>query len=122
LQAEQRELHQQRARGKPDETLISEISRLESLMTVAKDDLVCFHSFLTSTQLKNCVCVCVCCLRQRACKLRITGIKDELKHIDKELKSIYPELKKVRAFFFALASQVFCTFELLTLLGSKYNY
>ena len=34
-------------------------------------------------------------LRQRACKLRITGIKDELKHIDQELKSISPELKKV---------------------------
>ena len=34
-------------------------------------------------------------LRQRACKLRITGIKDELKHIDKELKNISPELKKV---------------------------
>ena len=41
LLAEQRELHQQRARGKSDETLISEISRLESLMIVAKDDLVC---------------------------------------------------------------------------------
>ena len=34
-------------------------------------------------------------LQQRACKLRITGIKDELKHIDKELKNISPELKKV---------------------------
>jgi hypothetical protein len=42
LLAEQRELHQQRARGKSDENLISEISRLESLMIVAKDDLVCF--------------------------------------------------------------------------------
>ena len=40
LLAEQRELHQQRARGKSDENLISEISRLESLMIVAKDDLV----------------------------------------------------------------------------------
>ena len=41
LLAEQRELHQQRARGKSDENLISEISRLESLLIVAKDDLVC---------------------------------------------------------------------------------
>ena len=41
LLSQQRELHQQRARGKSDESLISEISRLESLMTVAKDDLVC---------------------------------------------------------------------------------
>jgi hypothetical protein len=45
LLAEQRELHQQRARGKSDESLISEISRLESLMIVAKDDLVCFLHF-----------------------------------------------------------------------------
>ena len=45
LLAEQRELHQQRARGKSDETLISEISRLESLMIVAKDDLVCLIHF-----------------------------------------------------------------------------
>ena len=45
LLAEQRELHQQRARGKSDENLISEISRLESLMIVAKDDLVCLLHF-----------------------------------------------------------------------------
>ena len=42
---EQRELNQQRARAKSDESLISEISRLESLITVAKDDLVCFLNF-----------------------------------------------------------------------------
>ena len=56
LLAEQRELHQQRARGKSDENLISEISRLDSLMIVAKDDLVCVSFILTSTT-KNCVCV-----------------------------------------------------------------
>ncbi|KAF8957847.1 condensin complex subunit SMC1 [Flammula alnicola] len=69
LLAEQRELSKQKPRGKTDESLISEISRLESTITVAKDDL-------------------------RACKLRITGIKDELKHIDRELKAVSPELKK----------------------------
>jgi hypothetical protein len=37
LLAEQRELHQQRARGKSDENLISEISRLESLMIVSSE-------------------------------------------------------------------------------------
>ena len=52
LLAEQRELHQQRARGKSDENLISEISRLESLMIVAKDDLVCVSFILSSTQLR----------------------------------------------------------------------
>jgi len=34
-------------------------------------------------------------LCQRACKLRVNGIKDELKHIDRELKNLSPELKKV---------------------------
>ena len=38
-------------------------------------------------------------LFQNACKLRITGIKDELKHIEREIKKNAPELKKV-AFFF----------------------
>ncbi|CAA7261205.1 unnamed protein product [Cyclocybe aegerita] len=71
LLAEQRELSKQKPRGKTDEALVSDISRLESTITVAKDDL-------------------------RACKLRITGIKDELKHIDRELKTVSPELKKAR--------------------------
>jgi structural maintenance of chromosome 1 len=34
-------------------------------------------------------------LIQSACKLRLTGIKDELKHIEKELKKTAPDLKKV---------------------------
>lgn len=32
---------------------------------------------------------------QSACKLKLTGIKDELKHVDKELKKVAPELRKV---------------------------
>ncbi|KJA20749.1 hypothetical protein HYPSUDRAFT_166635 [Hypholoma sublateritium FD-334 SS-4] len=71
LLAEQRELSKQKPRGKTDESLISEISRLESVIVVFKDDL-------------------------NASKLRITGIKDELKHIDRELRAISPELKKSR--------------------------
>ena len=51
----------------------------------------------------------MCGSRQRACKLRITGIKDELKHIDKELKNISPELKKVGLL---LSLLVLCTIEL----------
>ena len=51
LLAEQRELHQQRAKVKSDEGLISEISRLESIITVAKDDLVCSF-ILASTHLR----------------------------------------------------------------------
>ncbi|KAF8869575.1 cohesin complex subunit psm1 [Gymnopilus junonius] len=70
LLAEQRELSKQKPRGKTDEALVNDITRLEANITVAKDDL--------------------------ACKLRLTGIKDELKHIDKELKTVSPELKKAR--------------------------
>ncbi|KAF8156010.1 condensin complex subunit SMC1 [Crassisporium funariophilum] len=81
LLAEQRELTKQKPRGKTDENLVSEISRLESTITVAKDDL-------------------------RACKLRITGIKDELKHIDRELKTISPELKKARTTFTSLQGRI----------------
>ncbi|KAG6852767.1 hypothetical protein C0991_009264 [Blastosporella zonata] len=71
LKTQLRELAKQKPRGQTDENLIGEISRLESAMTVARDDL-------------------------SACKLRITGLKDELKHIDKEIKQTTPELKKVR--------------------------
>jgi structural maintenance of chromosome 1 len=34
-------------------------------------------------------------LEQSACKLRLTGIKDEIKHVEKELKKTMPELQKV---------------------------
>ena len=40
LLTEQRELSKQKPRGKTDESLISDISRLESVIIVAKDDLV----------------------------------------------------------------------------------
>ena len=43
--AEQRELSKQKPRGKTDEALISEITRLESNITVTTDDLVFFFSF-----------------------------------------------------------------------------
>ncbi|KAF8892810.1 hypothetical protein CPB84DRAFT_1816222 [Gymnopilus junonius] len=70
LLAEQRELSKQKPRGKTDEALVNDITRLEANFTVVKGDL-------------------------RACKLRLTGIKDELKHFDKELETVSPELKKV---------------------------
>jgi len=88
LLAEQRELSKQKPRGKTDEALISEISRQESDITVAKDDLVS-SDLVISKQFAN------KSYRQRACKLRINGIKEELKHIDRELKNLSPESKKV---------------------------
>ncbi|KAG6855965.1 hypothetical protein H0H87_008906 [Tephrocybe sp. NHM501043] len=71
LKSQLRDLAKQKPRGQTDENLIAEISRLESASTVARDDL-------------------------SACKLRITGLKDELKHIDKEIKQTAPELKKIQ--------------------------
>jgi structural maintenance of chromosome 1 len=48
-------------------------------------------------------------VRQRACKLRLTGVKDELKHIEKELKNLTPGLKKVRAKFLIPFTSTFLT-------------
>ena len=33
---------------------------------------------------------------QGACKAKLNGVKDELKHIDREIRQIQPELRKVR--------------------------
>ncbi|KAG6820541.1 hypothetical protein H0H93_015712 [Arthromyces matolae] len=71
LKAQLRELAKQKPRGQTDENFIAEISRLESASTVIRDDL-------------------------SACKLRITGLKEEMKHIEKEIKQISPELQKTR--------------------------
>ncbi|KAK7020211.1 Structural maintenance of chromosomes protein 1 [Paramarasmius palmivorus] len=71
LQAKLRDLAKQRPRVKTDDTLIADIARLESSITIAKDDL-------------------------NACKLRITGLKDEIKHLDREIQKNTPELKKAQ--------------------------
>ncbi|KAK0449845.1 condensin complex subunit SMC1 [Desarmillaria tabescens] len=76
-----RDLSKQKPRGKNDDNLFAEVSRLESAITISKDDLT-------------------------ACKLRLTGIKDELRHIDKELKNNTPELKKVQSAYDNLQGQI----------------
>ncbi|KAG7094864.1 hypothetical protein E1B28_005672 [Marasmius oreades] len=81
LQAKLRELAKQRPRGKTDDTLIADISRLESSITIAKDDL-------------------------NACKLRITGLKDELKHLEQEIKKTTPELSKAQATYDNIRQQI----------------
>ncbi|KAK2462607.1 hypothetical protein APHAL10511_005340 [Amanita phalloides] len=81
LMAELRELSKMKPRGKADENLITEVTRLESAMTLARDDL-------------------------NACKLRLTGIKDELKHLDREIKKNAPELKKIQTTFDNLQRQM----------------
>ncbi|EMD32195.1 hypothetical protein CERSUDRAFT_118824 [Gelatoporia subvermispora B] len=75
------ELAKSKPRGKADEHLVAEITRLESAHTVAKDDL-------------------------SACKLRLNGIRDEIKHLDKEMKQLQPELKKAQTAHDKLKEQV----------------
>ncbi|KAJ7098698.1 condensin complex subunit SMC1 [Mycena belliarum] len=81
LLAQLRELSKQKPRGKTDENLIGDIGRIESATTLAKDDL-------------------------NACKLRLTGVRDELKHIEKELKKNAPELKKNQAAYDTLQKRI----------------
>ncbi|TFK48892.1 cohesin complex subunit psm1 [Heliocybe sulcata] len=71
LLSQLRDLAKSKPRGKSDDNLISEISRLENTLTVAKDDL-------------------------SACKVRLNGIKDELKHVTQELKKAVPELTRTQ--------------------------
>ena len=39
---------------------------------------------------------CSLYLLQSACRLRLSGFRDELKHVDNELKRLEPELRRVR--------------------------
>ncbi|KAF7332519.1 Structural maintenance of chromosomes protein [Mycena kentingensis (nom. inval.)] len=81
LLSQLRELGKQKSKIKSDDGLLSEIARLDSSLTLARDDL-------------------------NACKLRLTGMRDELKHLDKELKKNAPELKKAQTTFDALQQQI----------------
>ncbi|KAI0962689.1 hypothetical protein AcV7_001479 [Taiwanofungus camphoratus] len=76
-----RDLNKSKPRSKADENLITEISRLESLYTVTKDDL-------------------------SACKLRLDGIKNEIKHIDREMKQTEPQLRKAQNSYNSLKEKV----------------
>ncbi|KAH9170044.1 cohesin complex subunit psm1 [Lactarius sanguifluus] len=71
IQSQLSELAKQKPRNQEDDNLISEMTRLESVLQVARDDL-------------------------SACNHKLQGIKDELKHIDRSLRQISPEYKKAR--------------------------
>ncbi|KAI0808015.1 condensin complex subunit SMC1 [Fomes fomentarius] len=79
LMAQMMELNKSKPRGKESEVLLAEITRLESALTVARDDL-------------------------SACKDRLDGVKSELKHTDREIKQLQPELRKARSAFPAQAT------------------
>ncbi|KAJ8472469.1 hypothetical protein ONZ51_g8497 [Trametes cubensis] len=72
LMAQLLELGKSKPRGKESEVLLAEITRLESTLSVARDDL-------------------------KACKTRLSGIKDELKHLDREIRQLQPDLRKAQA-------------------------
>ncbi|KAF9496421.1 hypothetical protein BDN71DRAFT_747742 [Pleurotus eryngii] len=72
LMAQLRELSKQKPRTKTDENLLAELSRLGSAITIARDDL-------------------------SATRLRINGLKDELKHLDRELKTLSPQLRTAQS-------------------------
>ncbi|KAH9053337.1 cohesin complex subunit psm1 [Lactarius vividus] len=71
VQSQLSELAKQKPRNQEDDNLISEMTKLESVLQVARDDL-------------------------SACNHKLQGIKDELKHIDRSLRQISPEYKKAR--------------------------
>ncbi|KAI0274052.1 condensin complex subunit SMC1 [Russula aff. rugulosa BPL654] len=75
------ELVKQKPRNKEDDNLISEMTRLEAVLQVARDDL-------------------------SACNHKLQGIKDELKHIDKSLKQNAPEHNKSRKVLDKLREQI----------------
>ncbi|KAG1809191.1 P-loop containing nucleoside triphosphate hydrolase protein [Suillus subaureus] len=75
------ELNRSKPRGKADENVIAEITRLESAIAVVRDDL-------------------------SACNSRYSGIKEELKHVERELKKLSPELKKAQISHSKLSSQI----------------
>ncbi|KAL4072467.1 RecF/RecN/SMC [Scleroderma yunnanense] len=81
LKSQLQELSRSKPRGKADENTIAEITRLESAITLAKDDL-------------------------SALKLRYNGTKDELKHHERELRKLGPELKKAQSTHATLTTQI----------------
>ncbi|EKM57692.1 uncharacterized protein PHACADRAFT_206572 [Phanerochaete carnosa HHB-10118-sp] len=75
------ELNKNKPRGKADDNLLAEISRLEPALAVARDDL-------------------------SACKLRLNGIKEEIKHIDGQLRQEQPQLRDAQTEHDRLQEQI----------------
>lgn len=71
LMQQLQDLNKQKPRSNADEPLLAEISRLEGALALLRDDL-------------------------SACKLSLTGKKDELKHIHREVKKLRPAVEKAR--------------------------
>ena len=93
LENQMRELQKTRPRVS-DDSLELELTQIESALQVARDDLVGFPSLIVMPP--------TLMILQSACKLKLTGVKNELKNIDKSLKENGPKLRKV------YITQTFC--------------
>lgn len=82
-----RDLNKTKPRGRHDEGLIAEMTRLESTLMVAKEDRV--REFAVARHRTDTD------FDQNAARLKLQGIKDELKHIDAGMTKIKPELQEV---------------------------
>ena len=90
LLAQLQELNHSKSSGKADENITAEITRLESAITVTKDDLVHISTLCILPPLDRCL------MRSPSVfKLCHNGTKDELKHVERELKKFAPNFKKV---------------------------
>ncbi|KAI0290144.1 hypothetical protein BC826DRAFT_1106624 [Russula brevipes] len=81
IQSQLNELVKQKPRNKEDDSLTSEMTRLEATLQVSRDDL-------------------------SACNHKLQGIKDELRHIDRSLRQNAPEFDKSRSALDKLRGQV----------------
>jgi len=84
-----RDLNKTKPRGRPDEGPMAEMTRLESTLMVAKEDRVSGFNAL------ELVYITPNSFAQNAARLKLQGIKDELKHIDAEMTKMKPELQEV---------------------------
>lgn len=96
LMAYLKELQKSHPKGKTDENLTGDISRLDAELVLVKDDLVRPPAAFASR--KSCepyTDMIFLVLLQSASKLRLTGLKEELKHAEKEVKTTTATLDKV---------------------------
>lgn len=83
-----RDLNKSKPRSKADESLVSEITRLESAITLANDDLVMSNRrMLLECYLLECF--------KTVITSRLSGVTDENNHLKEQLKKQLPELQAV---------------------------
>lgn len=81
LLSQLRDLTKSKPRSQTDENLVAEMTRLESTLTLAKDDLA-------------------------SVKSRLEGVRAEIKHLEKEMKKMKPELEDAQKKYDAIFAQI----------------